>query len=45
MKTELPRPSKAIHSLLALAAVVSSVLILGGIDALAALYASGGQLA
>ena len=45
MKPELPRPSRAIQSLLALAAVLFSVLILGGIDALAALYASGGQLA
>ena len=45
MNREFTSTSKPIRSAFAVAALVATVLILGGIDGLATLYGGGGQLA
>jgi hypothetical protein len=45
MHREFTSTSKAVRSAFAMAALVATVLILGGIDGLATLYGGGGQLA
>ena len=45
MNREFTSTSKPVRSAFAMAALVATVLILGGIDGLATLYGGGGQLA
>ena len=45
MHSEFTSTSKPVRSAFAVAAIVATVLILGGIDGLATLYGGGGQLA
>jgi hypothetical protein len=45
MNREFASTSKPARTAFAVAALVATVLILGGIDGLATLYSSGGQLA
>jgi hypothetical protein len=45
MNREFTSTSKPVRSVFAAAAIVATVLILGGIDGLATLYGGGGQLA
>jgi len=45
MNREFTSTSKPVRSAFAMAAIVATVLILGGIDGLATLYGGGGQLA
>jgi len=45
MNREFTSTSKPVRSAFAVAAIVATVLIFGGIDGLATLYGGGGQLA
>lgn len=45
MNREFTSTSKPVRSVFAVAALVATLLIIGGIDGLATLYGSGGQLA
>jgi len=45
MNREFTSTSKPIRSAFAVAAIVATALMLGGIDGLATLYGGGGQLA